>query len=509
MSHNSNLYAHFRSTFEGQLDTQLLCADDGRTFTYRDADDVSGRLANALHEHGAQPGDRITVQVEKSSENLFLYLACLRSGYVYHPLNTAYTASELAYFLGDAEPSIVVGSAQSQPVLESALPTDCRAQMLTMEGDGSGSLMDAARSASSEAPTVASKGEDLAALLYSSGTTGRPKGIMLTHDNLRSNAQTLVSAWGFTAQDRLLHALPIYHVHGLFVALGCVFMSGASMVWHRRFSDHEVIAALPDCTVMMGVPTYYTRLLSNPEFDAGCCQNMRLFVSGSAPLLSETFIDFEERTGHRILERYGMTETGMNTSNPLLPESGARKPGTVGRPLPGVSARIVDDEGHPVADGDTGNLQVKGENVFAGYWRMPEKTAEDFSSDGFFDTGDKACIDSDGYVAIVGRAKDMIITGGLNVYPKEVELVIDEMAGVKESAVIGLPDSDFGEAVVAVIVPGGEPPSAEEVVAACRATLANFKVPKRVEVLATLPRNAMGKVQKNVLREQFSVGDHP
>ncbi len=509
MSTNSNLYAHFRSRFDRELDKTCLHADDGRSFTYRDLDTVSGQMANALRDVGAKPGDRVTVQVEKSPESLFLYLGCLRAGLVYHPLNTAYTASELSYFLGDAEPSIVVGSAQSQTVLESALPTDSRAQMLTMEADGSGSLMDAARSASSEAPTVASKGEDLAALLYSSGTTGRPKGIMLTHDNLRSNAQTLVSAWGFTAQDRLLHALPIYHVHGLFVALGCVFMSGASMVWHSRFSDEEVIAALPDCTVMMGVPTYYTRLLSNPEFDADCCRNMRLFVSGSAPLLSETFIDFEERTGHRILERYGMTETGMNTSNPLLPESGARKPGTVGPPLPGVSARVVDSSGNIVGQGETGNLQVKGENVFAGYWRMPEKTAEDFTDDGFFDTGDKALIDGDGYLAIVGRAKDMIITGGLNVYPKEVELVIDEMAGVKESAVIGLVDSDFGETVVAVIVPDEDPPSAEEVVAACRATLANFKVPKRVEVLSSLPRNAMGKVQKNVLRKQFSVGDLP
>ena len=341
----------------------------------------------------------------------------------------------------------------------------------------------------------------MAALLYSSGTTGRPKGIMLSHDNLRKNAETLVQAWGFSGSDRLLHMLPIYHVHGLFVGLGCVLMCGASMVWHSRFVDRSAIAAMQDCTVMMGVPTYYTRLLANPEFGSECSSNMRLFVSGSAPLLSETFVEFRSRTGHTILERYGMTETGMNTSNPLNEE---RRAGTVGPPLPGVAVRVVDDAGEGLAGGETGNLQVKGPNVFSGYWRMPEKTAEDFTDDGFFNTGDKATIDPDGYVSIVGRAKDMIISGGLNVYPKEIELVIDDIGGIAESAVIGVADADFGEAVVAVIIAQGEPPTVDQVISHCKKHLANFKVPKRVEVIGTLPRNAMGKVQKNLLRERFS-----
>ena len=295
--------------------------------------------------------------------------------------------------------------------------------------------------------------------------------------------------------------LPIYHVHGLFVGLGCVLMSGASMVWHSRFSDKSAIAAMPDCTVMMGVPTYYTRLLANPDFGSACCSNMRLFVSGSAPLLSETFIEFQQRTGHTILERYGMTETGMNTSNPLV---GERRAGTVGPPLSGVTVRVVDESGMKVTDGETGNLQVTGPNVFSGYWRMPGKTAEDFTDDGFFNTGDKATIDPDGYVSIVGRAKDMIISGGLNIYPKEIELVIDDMEGINESAVIGVSDADFGESVVAVIVASGAAPAAEIVIAHCRTQLANFKVPKRVEVIDNLPRNAMGKVQKNLLRERFT-----
>lgn len=507
MTSNPNLYARFRARFPVDHDSPLLHADDGRVFSYQDAEIASARIANVLLEQGALPGDRVTVQIEKSPENLFLYLACLRAGLVYHPLNTAYTASELAYFLGNAEPAIVVGDRHTELTLASALPEHSSAKLLTMDAEGSANLMTLAIEASVEHAIVQSRGDELAALLYSSGTTGRPKGIMLTHDNLHSNAQTLVSAWGFTAQDRLLHALPIYHVHGLFVGLGCVLMSGASMVWHSRFSDSAAIAALPDCTVMMGVPTFYTRLLANQAFDAQCCRDMRLFVSGSAPLLAETFVEFEQRTGHRILERYGMTETGMNTSNPLRAEDGERKAGTVGRPLPGVSARVVDDEGLEVAVGETGDLQVKGANVFSGYWRMPEKTEEDFTEDGFFNTGDKALVDRDGYVSIVGRAKDMIITGGLNVYPKEIELVIDDLDGVAESAVIGLRDTDFGEAVVAVIVPSAEAPAAADIVAGCRTMLANFKVPKRVEFVDSLPRNAMGKVQKNVLRERFAVGD--
>ncbi len=501
MTGNANLYAHFKQHFPTDLNKQLLVDSDGRSVTYRQADETSAKIANSLLQLGASRGDRVTVQVEKSVENLFLYLACLRSGLVYHPLNTAYTASELLYFLGNAEPSIVICTSDALTIIESVLPASGIKALLTLDIDGSGTLMQRAEDASTQADVADSEGAEMAALLYSSGTTGQPKGIMLSHDNLRKNAETLVDAWGFSASDRLLHMLPIYHVHGLFVGLGCVLMSGASMAWHSHFTDNSAIAALPDCTVMMGVPTYYTRLLSNPEFGAECCSNMRLFVSGSAPLLSETFIEFQQRTGHTLLERYGMTETGMNTSNPLV---GERRAGTVGTPLSGVTVRVVDASGAKVADGETGNLQVAGPNVFSGYWRMPEKTAEDFTGDGFFNTGDKAAIDPGGYVSIVGRAKDMVISGGLNVYPKEIERVIDDMVGISESAVIGVPDADFGEVVVAVIIASGRAPTGAEVIALCKKKLANFKVPKRVEVIDSLPRNAMGKVQKNLLRERFS-----
>jgi malonyl-CoA/methylmalonyl-CoA synthetase len=500
MTGNANLYAHFQQRFPVDLDTQLLVTAEGRSVTYSDAEQASARIANCLLQLGATPGDRVTVQVEKSTENLFLYLACLRAGLVYHPLNTAYKASELAYFLGNAEPAIVICGSNAVATIDSVQPDSGVLALLTLDPDGSGSLMERAADASVVAAVAQCDGSDMAALLYSSGTTGQPKGIMLSHNNLRWNAECLVEAWGFSAADRLLHMLPIYHVHGLFVGVSCVLMSGASMIWHSSFSDKAAVTALPDSTVMMGVPTFYTRLLANPDFGPQSCASMRLFISGSAPLLAETFVEFQERTGHTILERYGMTETGMNTSNPL---QGERRAGTVGPTLPGVTVRVVDEGGEPVALGETGNLQVRGPNVFPGYWRMPEKTAEDFTADGFFNTGDKATIDTEGYVSIVGRAKDMVISGGLNIYPKEIELVIDDMAGVRESAVIGVPHADFGEAVVAVIVPDGIAPTGEEVIEHCKSQLANFKVPKRVEVIDTLPRNAMGKVQKNLLRERF------
>jgi malonyl-CoA/methylmalonyl-CoA synthetase len=343
----------------------------------------------------------------------------------------------------------------------------------------------------------------MAALLYSSGTTGVPKGIMLTHGNLLSNTGTLVRIWGFTSDDRLLHALPIFHVHGLFVALGCVLLSGASMHWLNSYDAKEVVRSLPECSVMMGVPTYYTRLLREADFTREAAAGMRLFISGSAPLLEETFHEFEARAGHRILERYGMTETSMNTSNPL---DGPRKPGTVGPPLPGVEVRVVDRAGASRDTGEIGNLQVRGPNVFKSYWKLPGKTAEDFTDDGYFNTGDKGLIDEDGYVSIVGRARDVVISGGLNVYPKEVELFIDDLPGVKESAVIGVPHEDFGEAVVAVVVPGkGMTLSEGQIIDACKRELANFKVPKRVIFVEELPRNSMAKVQKNVIRERFAL----
>jgi malonyl-CoA/methylmalonyl-CoA synthetase len=509
MINNANLYAHFEAHFPADLDTLLLVTAEGRRVSYREADEASARIARVLCDLGAGPGDRVTVQVEKSVENLCLYLACLRAGLVFHPLNTAYTAAELAYFLADAEPCIVICGSDASTTMQSLLAETAVKALLTLDANGSGSLMARADAASADPYITLRDGVDMAALLYSSGTTGRPKGIMLSHDNLRKSAETLVEAWGFSAADHLLHMLPIYHVHGLFVGVSCVLMSGASMSWHRGFNDAAAVVSMPDCTVMMGVPTYYTRLLSNPDFGPKCSANMRLFISGSAPLLVETFVEFETRCGHTILERYGMSETNMNTSNPL---HGERRAGTVGPPLPGVALRLVDDAGLPMLDaratGAIGDLQVRGSNVFAGYWRMPKKTAEDFTADGFFDTGDKATIDADGYISIVGRAKDLVICGGLNVYPKEIELVIDDMAGVRESAVIGVPHADFGEAVVAVIV-AGEPEQGrsvltpEQVIAHCRTQLANFKVPKQVEFIDSLPRNTMGKVQKNLLRDRF------
>lgn len=506
MLNNANLYAYFQQNFPLDRDTLLLVTADGRNVSYSEVEDASSRIASTLLQLGASSGDRVTVQVEKSVENLFLYLACLRAGLVYHPLNTAYTSAELAYFLGNAEPTIVICATDSVATIEAVLTgnpaknNDVKA-LLTLDADGGGDLMKQAAEADVNADVAQCQGSDMAALLYSSGTTGRPKGIMLSHDNLRKNAQTLVEAWGFSSSDHLLHMLPIYHVHGLFVAISCVLMSGASMSWHTGYSDKAAVAAMPECTVMMGVPTYYTRLLNNPDFGVACCANMRLFISGSAPLLVETFVEFQARCGHTILERYGMSETNMNTSNPLL---GERRAGTVGPPLSGVTVRVVDDSEENLDSGEIGNLQVKGPNVFSGYWRMPEKTTEDFTADGFFNTGDKATIDSDGYVSIVGRTKDLIICGGLNVYPKEIELVIDNIIGVKESAVIGVPHADFGEAVVAVIVVGGKASTVDDVIVQCRTQLANFKVPKQIYVVDTLPRNTMGKVQKNLLRERFT-----
>ena len=376
--------------------------------------------------------------------------------------------------------------------------------VLTLESDRAGSLATGAANCSTDFETVRRGPDDLAALLYSSGTTGRPKGIMLSHRNLADNGKTLVDIWGFGSADRLLHALPVFHVHGLFVAISCVLLSGASMRWLEKFDAPQVMGLLPECTVMMGVPTFYTRLLTEDRFAADLCTNMRLFISGSAPLLKETFDEFRSRTGHAIVERYGMTETNMNTSNPL---HGERRAGTVGPPLPGVEVRVVNDLGVSLPAGETGDLQVRGSNVFQGYWRMPEKTREDFTEDGFFNTGDKATISADGYVAIVGRAKDLIICGGLNVYPKEVEQLLDDLEGVVESAVIGVPHEDFGEAVVAVIVPTADIKLNEQaIIDFCKGEIANFKVPKQVFFVDELPRNAMGKVQKNLLRERYGSG---
>ncbi len=498
---NENLFSLFESRFPRDRSAPLLLMGS-RALSYAEADAISARMASMLTSLGLVPGDRVAVQVEKSPEALFLYLACIRAGLVYLPLNSAYQEREVAYFLQNAEPRAVVAQPSSLPWLMPLTQRLGIRHVFTLDEAGSGTLPDASRGASEKFATVGSKGDDLAAILYTSGTTGQSKGAMITHRNLASNAKVLHQAWGFVPGDVLVHMLPLFHVHGLFVACHCVLMNGSAMRFHAKFDPKRAIAEFRESSVFMGVPTLYARLLADSTLDAESCATMRLFVSGSAPLLAETHVDFEARTGHRILERYGMTETGMLTSNLL---DGERRPGSVGPPLPGVDVRIVDDGDHLVAAETIGHVQVRGANVFAGYWRMPERNREEFTSDSYFRTGDVGSLSRDGYLTIVGRSKDLIITGGYNVYPKEIELVLDELPGVKESAVVGVPHPDFGEAVTAVVVPrAGEPiPMEKDVIATLKMKLANFKVPKRVYIVEELPRNAMGKVQKNVLRDRY------
>ncbi|HWK86001.1 MAG TPA: malonyl-CoA synthase [Xanthobacteraceae bacterium] len=483
-------------------DKTLLELADGKTISYGEMFALVEKLAGHLVRSGVAPGDRVAVQADKSWQGLALYLATVRAGAAYLPLNTAYTLAELEYFLSDAEPSFVV----VQPANEEKVATLCakmgRAAVQSLGGNGEGSLLPAAANAPA-APVAARGADDLAAILYTSGTTGRSKGAMLTHENLLSNAIVLRDCWRFTERDVLLHALPIFHTHGLFVACNVILLAGASMIYLAKFDNDTVVRLLPKATSMMAVPTFYVRLLDDPRFDRELTKNIRLFTSGSAPLLAETHRAFSERTGHAILERYGMTETGMNTSNPY---DGDRIPGTVGFPLPGVEARVADPEsGRILPPGEVGVLEVRGPNVFRGYWRMPEKTKAEFRADGFFITGDISKIDERGYIHIVGRAKDLVITGGYNVYPKEVESAIDDIKGVVESAVIGCPHPDFGEGVTAVVVREKNSTLSEsDITAALEQKLAKFKQPKRVFFVDELPRNTMGKVQKNVLRETYA-----
>ncbi|HEY7383898.1 MAG TPA: malonyl-CoA synthase [Beijerinckiaceae bacterium] len=474
----------------------------GERYSYADLVALTGRLANALVAHGVKPGDRVAVQVEKSVAALALYLACARAGAVYLPLNTAYTLAELEYFVGDAEPTLVVcDPKQRDGVVRIAAGFHARVE--TLDGNGRGPLMDFAASQPDTFATVKRAPDDIAAILYTSGTTGRSKGAMITHDNLASNALTLKDYWRFSKDDVLLHALPIFHVHGLFVASNVALVSGATMIFLPKFDPNEIMRFMPRATALMGVPTFYVRLLQHPELDRQTTSHMRLFVSGSAPLLAETHREWKARTGHDILERYGMTETGMNTSNPY---DGDRVPGAVGYPLPGVTMRVTNPEtGELLPTDEIGMLEVKGPNVFKGYWRMPDKTEAEFRKDGFFITGDLGKIDERGYVHIVGRGKDLIITGGYNVYPKEIESEIDAIPGVVESAVIGVQHPDFGEGVTAVVVPEKDARLDEQqVVAAIEGRLAKFKLPKRVIFVDDLPRNTMGKVQKNVLRDTYA-----
>lgn len=464
MTDNQNLYDILAEGFSSRADGACFIHADGSVLTYGDLTRAVGQVAALLVARGVAPGDRVALQADKTAEAVILYLATLKAGGVFLPLNTAYTASEVGYFLSDAEPRLFIQDAMA--------------------------LVAEARSLEPLEVSVPRAASDLASLIYTSGTTGRSKGAMLSHGNLAANARALHEIWGFTPDDVLLHALPIFHVHGLFVALHCAFLSGCPMVWLPKFDDAQVLAGLGKATVMMGVPTFYTRLLANPGFTREVASGMRLFISGSAPLLESTFAEFEARTGQRILERYGMSESVIITSNPL---EGDRIAGSVGFALPGVDLRIAGGEA-------TGVIEIRGPSVFSAYWRMPEKTAEDFTADGYFRTGDVGRLDPDGRVWISGRAKDLIISGGYNVYPKEVELILDEMAGITESAVIGLPHPDFGEAVAAVVIGSGDETA---IIAELRQNLAAYKTPKRIFFVADLPRNAMGKVQKNLLRDQY------
>lgn len=492
---SANLYEML--TAAGKPAAVFLEPSDDAPFLYGDLDSLTGRLANALTACGVAPGDRLLVQTEKSPRALLLYLAALRTGAVYLPLNTGYTRAEAAYFVEDAEPALIVCDPAAQADFE-AIADGVRIE--TLDADGEGSLAAMAQSQATPFQTIAREPDDLAAILYTSGTTGRSKGAMLSHRNLASNAATLADLWRFTADDVLIHALPTFHVHGLFVATNVVMAAGASMLFRPKFDPADVLALMSHATVLMGVPTYYTRLLDHPGLTRETTAPMRLFVSGSAPLLAETHRAFTERTGHYILERYGMTETGMNTSNPY---DGARVPGTVGQPLPDVELRVTDPEnGRILPDGEIGLLEVRGPNVFRGYWRQPEKTAAEFRADGYFITGDLGLIDEAGYVSIVGRGKDLIISGGLNVYPKEVEAAIDALPGVVESAVVAAPHPDFGEAVTAFVVCEAGGPDEAGILTGLGAELARFKQPKRVFVIDALPRNAMGKVQKAELRDR-------
>ena len=514
---NANLFAALRAAFPADLDQTAVETDSGLRYSWRDLDHASAMLANWLGSLDLPPSSRVAVQVEKSVEALMLYLATLRAGHVFLPLNTAYQSAEIEYFVGNAEPAVVVCTPANFGWVSKIAFKAGTQHVFTLGDDRTGSLLERAKHHSNQHATAAKAPNDMAAILYTSGTTGRSKGAMLTHHNLLSNAQVLQRYWGWRSEgqvgDVLIHALPIFHVHGLFVAIHGALINGSKMLWLNKFDPKTVIRWLPQATVFMGVPTLYTRMLAEPSLTTEACRHMRLFISGSAPLLIETFQEWQQRTGHTILERYGMSETIMLTSNPCLPDDRhrnaqgqpetERRGGTVGFALPGVGLRVVTDKGTPVEGEDIGNIQVKGPNVFAGYWRMPEKTAEEFTDDGWFKTGDVGRVDARGYVTIVGRSKDLIISGGYNVYPAEIEGFINELPGVAESAVVGVPHPDFGEVGVAVVT--AKPGAAVEpdaVLAALKAALANFKIPKRCFVVTELPRNTMGKVQKNLLREQ-------
>lgn len=506
---NHNVFSALRAAFPEDLDTWAVETDQGLVYSWRDLDRASAMVANLLKSLDLPEGARVAVQVEKSVEAMVLYLATLRAGLVFLPLNTAYQKAEIEYFIGDAEPAVVVCTEANFGWVSKIAFKAGTAYVFTLNDDRTGSLLERAAHHADVHEPVTRQADDLAAILYTSGTTGRSKGAMLTHGNLLSNAQMLRDYWGWQPDDVLIHALPIFHVHGLFVAIHGALINGSPMLWMAKFDPKAAIGWFPRATVFMGVPTLYVRMLAEPALSPGAAHHMRLFISGSAPLLIETFKAWQERTGQTILERYGMSETIMLTSNPYRADArhegqSERRGGTVGFPLPGVGVRIVGEDNAPVPVGEIGGIQVRGPNVFKGYWRMPEKTREEFTPDGWFKTGDVGRQDERGYITIVGRSKDLIISGGYNVYPAEVEGYINELPGVAESAVVGVPHPDFGEVGVAVVVPrAGAVVVADDILSTLKAQLANFKVPKRCVVVADLPRNTMGKVQKNLLRAQY------
>ncbi len=501
---NTNLYALLAQNFPADRDRCCIETHDANiaiSYSWNDLDHASARIANLLRSLRLPAQSRVAAQVEKSPEALMLYLATLRAGHIFVPLNTAYRITEMARFIDDAKPAVVVCSTANFGWLSKLAFSSHSTHVFTLDDQRRGSLLERAATQDDHFEPVALAPDALAALLYTSGTTGRSKGAMLTHRNLSSNALVLKDFWQWQPNDVLLHTLPLFHIHGLFVACHGALVNGSKMIFLPKFDTTEVLRHLPHATVFMGVPTYYVRLLGDSAFNRHACRNIRLFVSGSAPLLADTFHQFQQRSGMTILERYGMSETAMLTSNPYL---GERRSGTVGMALPGVAVRVVDANGHACAANQVGAIEVRGPNVFSGYWQMPEKTAQEFTSDGYFSTGDLGCFDHDGYLCIVGRSKDLIISGGYNIYPKEIESYVDELDGVEESAVIGIPHADFGEAVVAVVVAAVRAqPSEDAIIAALKTKIAGFKVPKRVHFVDALPRNAMGKVQKNLLRERF------
>ena len=505
---NNNLFTALRAAFPKNLDEVAVETDNGLLYSWRDIERATAMLANLLESLNLPSGARIAVQAEKSVEAMLLYLATLRAGYVFLPLNTAYQSAEIEYFVGNAEPAVVVCSKKNFGWVSKIAFKAGTQNVFTLGDDRTGSLLDRAAHCSDQHTPAVKAADDLAAILYTSGTTGRSKGAMLSHGNMLSNALVLKDYWGWRTREQggdvLIHALPIFHVHGLFVALHGALINGSKMIWLSKFDPALVIKKLPEASVFMGVPTLYVRLLNEPGLDKNAVRNMRLFVAGSAPLLIETFNDWQTRTGHTILERYGMSETAMLTSNPFNSALGERRGGTVGFALPGVNLRVQDDDGKALGTDEIGGIQVKGANVFKGYWRMPEKTKEEFTEDGFFKTGDVGKIDERGYITIVGRSKDLIISGGYNVYPAEIEGYINDLPGVLESALVGVPHPDFGEVGVAVVIAKADAVlRPEAIVASLKSKLANFKIPKQCFVVAELPRNTMGKVQKNLLREQY------